>query len=163
MPRIPIYTHKNKEKMLRTINLALAPQYFENVFESIYNEWGENNPNYWRSWIRSSIREKGIPSTYVVLSDEQYVGTFSFWNCDLQSRQDLTPWVGGIVVAPEFRGQGIGLFIQTEVIRILKEEGIRQAFGFTELIGFYERTGWLFLDEIFDEKDSKVRLYKLCL
>lgn len=149
--------------MLRTVNLALVPQYFENVFESVYNEWGENNPNYWKSWIKSSIREKGVPSTYVVLSDKQYVGTFSFWNCDLQSRQDLTPWVGGIVVKPHFRGQGIGLFIQEEIIRILRKEGIIQAFLFTELIGFYERTGWNFVEEIYDENDHVVRLYKLLL
>ena len=141
----------------------MIPHYFDNVFESIYNEWGDNNPNYWKSWIKSSIRANGIPSTYVVLSDNEYVGTFSIWNCDLQSRQDLSPWVGGIVVNPSFRGQGIGLFIQTEVKRILKKEGIKHAYLFTELEGFYERTGWTFLEEIYDEKDRKVRLYQLCL
>lgn len=149
--------------MIRTVNLAKSPQYFENVFESIYGEWGEDNPNFWKSWIKSSMREKGVPATYVVLSDIQYVGTFSFWNCDLQSRQDLTPWVGGVVVEPHFRGQGIGLFIQEEVTRILREEKIGQAFLFTELIGFYERTGWRFIEESYDEKDRNVRLYELYL
>ena len=139
--------------MIKTVNLANAPQFFDKVFESIYGEWGEGNPNFWKSWIKSSVREKGVPSTYAVLSDNQYVGTFSFWNCDLQSRQDLKPWVGGIVVESSFRGQGIGLYIQTEVKRVLKEEGIKEAFLFTELNGFYEKTGWVFLEEIFDEKD----------
>lgn len=149
--------------MFKTVNLALAPRYFDNVFDSIFNEWGDNNPNYWRSWIKSSIRPNGIPATYVILSDDQYVGTFSIWNCDLQSRQDLTPWVGGIVVEPQFRGQGIGLFIQKEVKKVLKKEGIHEAYLFTELKGFYERTGWSFLEEIYDEKDHKVRLYRLGL
>ena len=149
--------------MIKTVNLALAPCYFDNVFDSIFNEWGDNNPNYWKSWIKSSVRLHGIPATYVVLSDEQYVGTFSIWNCDLQSRQDLSPWVGGIVVEPQFRGQGIGLFIQKEVKKVLKKEGIQEAFLFTELNGFYERTGWSFLEEIYDEKDHKVRLYRLGL
>ena len=149
--------------MIKTVNLALAPCYFDNVFDSIFNEWGDNNPNYWKSWITSSVRLHGIPATYVVLSDEQYVGTFSIWNCDLQSRQDLSPWVGGIVVEPQFRGQGIGLFIQKEVKKVLKKEGIQEAFLFTELNGFYERTGWSFLEEIYDEKDHKVRLYRLGL
>ena len=61
------------------------------------------------------MKSEGVPSTYVVLKDEQYVGTFSFWNCDLQSRQDLSLWLGGIVVVPFFRGLGIGLFIQKQV------------------------------------------------
>lgn len=149
--------------MIKTINLALVPHFFENVFESIYNEWGKNNPNFWESWIKSSINEAGIPSTYVVLSDEQYAGTFSIWRCDLQSRQDLTPWVGGVVVSPQFRGQGIGLYIQLDVIRILKKERIKQAFLFTELKGFYERTGWEFIGDVYDEGEHIVRLYTLQL
>lgn len=149
--------------MLRTVNLALVPQYFDNVFESLYKEWGENNPNYWRSWIKSSIKSTGIPSTYIVLAEEQYVGTFSFWNCDLQSRQDLSPWVGGIVVEPSFRGQGIGLFIQKQVKMILKKEGIKQAFLYTKMTNFYEKTGWVFVEDTYDEKDHEVRLYQVCL
>lgn len=149
--------------MIRTVNLALVPQYFDKVFSSIYGEWGNGNPNFWKSWIRSSIRAEGIPSTYVVLSDDLYVGTFSIWNCDLQSRQDLSPWVGGIVVEHPFRGKGIGRYIQTEVKRILRQEGIKRAYLFTEHKGFYEKTGWSFVEDIYDEKDSIVRLYELSL
>lgn len=147
--------------MIRTVNLTEAPQYFDNVFESLYREWGEGNPNFWKSWIRSSNRTNGIPATYVVLSNEHYAGTFSFWNCDLQSRQDLYPWVGGVVVDPAFRRKGIGLFIQKEAKRLLREQGIGQAYLFTELDGFYEKTGWIYLGDIYDEKDQLVRLYEL--
>lgn len=149
--------------MLEIVNLDSEPQYFENVFNSIFGEWGENNHNYWKSWIKSSIKATGIPSTYVVLKNKEYVGTFSFWNCDMQSRQDLFPWLGGIVVVPDYRGQGIGLFIQEQAKKILKKERIEQAYLFTELTGFYEKTGWTFVEEIYNEKDKLVRLYRLCL
>ena len=149
--------------MYRVINLTTAPEYFDDVFESIYSEWGDNNPQYWKSWIKSSMRACGIPSTYVVLDDKQYLGTFSLWNCDLQSRQDLSPWLGGIVVNPNYRGQGIGLYIQEQAKEILRREGVKQVYLFTETIGFYEKTGWVFDCQIYDEKDHLVRLYKLCL
>ena len=149
--------------MIEVINLIDIPVYFDDVFNSIYSEWGNNNPNYWRSWIMSSVNHDGIPCTYVVLCDNHYAGTFSFWNCDLQSRQDLTPWLGGIVVDPKYRGRGIGLFIQKEAKNILRKMGVKQAFLFTETKGFYEKTDWKFMEYIFDENDNKVRLYKLCL
>ena len=149
--------------MLKAINLNCVPHYFDEVFMSIYNEWGENNPNFWKCWIMSSMKSEGVPSTYVVIKDEQYVGTFSFWNCDLQSRQDLSPWLGGVVVVPAFRGQGIGVFIQEQAKKILQKEGIKQAYLYTEMTGFYEKTGWTFVEDIYDEKDKKVRLYKMYL
>ncbi len=149
--------------MLKTVNLYYIPEYFDQVYMSIYTEWGKCNPNFWKSWIKSSTKPNGIPSTYVILDDTQYVGTFSLWNCDLQSRQDLSPWLGGIVVDPAYRGQGMGLYIQKEAKRILINEGIHEAYLFTEMIGFYEKTGWSFCDEIYDERDALVRLYRICL
>ena len=126
--------------MIKAINLNCVPHYFDDVFKSIYQEWGENNPNFQKSWIKSSMKSEGVPSTYVVLKDEQYVGTFSFWNCDLQSRQDLSLWLGGIVVVPFFRGLGIGLFIQKQV-KNATERDQRYAYLFTEMTSSYEETG----------------------
>ena len=143
--------------------LAESPEYFEDVFQALYSNWGNNNPNYWRSWVRSCMSSTGIPVTYIVLLDEQFVGTFSLWLCDLQSCQNLSPWLGGIVVLEKYRGQGIGLFIQQRAKEILKTLNINKAFLFTDLIGFYEKSGWVYSGEVFDEKDKKVRLYELVL
>ena len=145
--------------MLEIKALATSPEFFEDVFNSIYSEWGKNNPEYWRSWIRSSMNTNCIPSTYVVLKDGVYIGTFSLWLCDLQSRQDLTPWVGGIVVDKNFRGQGVGLYIQEQAAILLKKLGIKQAYLFTELKGFYEKTGWRFIENAYDENNKIVRIY----
>ena len=68
-------------------------------------------------------------------------------------------WLGEIVFEPAFLGQGIGLFIQGQAKKILQTEEIIQAYLFTERTGFYEKTGWTFVEESYDEKDKKVRLY----
>jgi predicted N-acetyltransferase YhbS len=144
-------------------NLNEVPQYFDDVFNEIYSNWGENNPKFWRSWIKSSMGKSDIPMTFVVLADGQFVGTFSLWRCDMQSRQDLTPWLGGIVVKKDKRGHGIGLFIQQEALGIIKTLGYKCAYLFTKLIGFYEKTGWQYVGEILNEKDEAERLYKIDL
>lgn len=146
--------------MLEVKPLIAMPEYFERVFQSIYSEWGDNNPNFWREWIKNSNLD-GIPSTYIVLSNKEYVGTFSFWICDLQARQDLYPWVGGIVVDKKYRGRGIGLYIQEQIKILLRSLDINQAYLFTDLIGFYEKTGWKYIGTSYDDKDKIVRLYKL--
>jgi GNAT superfamily N-acetyltransferase len=144
-------------------NLADVPEYFEMVFKEIYEIWGVNNPEYWRSWIQSSMSLSDIPMTFVVLSDNDFVATFSLWRCDLQSRQDLFPWLGGIVVKKNQRGKGIGLYIQKQALKLLKGLGYKKAYLFTEIIGFYEKTGWEFMGNIINENDNVERLYSINL
>jgi len=138
-------------------------EYFEEVLNLIYDEWGHKNYEFWRSWIQSSMSKERIPITFVVLKENELIGTFSFWHCDLQSRQDLYPWLGGIVVKKEYRGQGIGLFIQNQANKYLKELGFNEAYLFTELNGFYEKTGWTFFCNGYDEFNNYIRIYKIYL
>jgi GNAT superfamily N-acetyltransferase len=144
-------------------NLFEVPQYVDNVFSEIYANWGDNNPKFWRSWIENSMSASDIPMTFVVLLNNEFVGTFSLWRCDLQSRQDLFPWLGGIVVKEDQRGKGIGLYIQKEALEILKNLGYRKAYLITEITGFYEKTGWEFIGHIMNEKDEVERLYEINL
>jgi GNAT superfamily N-acetyltransferase len=144
---------------LVTKNLIEVPQYKDDVFAEIYANWGDNNPKFWRSWIESSMSASDIPMTFVVLLDDEFAGTFSLWRCDLQSRQDLSPWLGGIVVKEKHRGKGIGKYIQKQALNILINLGYKKAYLFTEMAGFYEKTGWRFTGDIVNEKDCVERLY----
>lgn len=149
--------------MLEVYNLALVPNFFDNVFDLIYQEWGNENPNFWKNWLKACLNDSNIPSTFVVLDNGNFVGTFSIWVCDLQSRQDLYPWVGGVAVAKLHRGKGIGRYIQDQIKKTLREMNVKVAYLYTKLKSFYEKTGWLYIDDSFDEKDEKVRLYKITI
>ena len=138
-----------------------SKQYFNDVFECLYEHWGNNNPEYWKSVILYSMGDKEIPCTYVVLNESIFVGTFSIWSCDLMSRQDLYPWLAGIVVKKEFRKLGVGTYIQFQAVSILKNLGIKKAYLFTIINGFYEKTGWTYISDVYDENDIKCRLYEI--
>lgn len=144
-------------------NLADKKEYLPYVVEWLFNEWGDHKNNnflYWESWVKSSLFKDKIPQTFIIEQDNMLLGTFSLWRCDLQSRQDLFPWLGGIIVKKEFRHQGIGTYIQKKALSVLKELGFQEAFLFTELSGYYEKTGWVFIEHVPDEKGNMVRLYQ---
>ncbi|MCM0239827.1 GNAT family N-acetyltransferase [Bacteroides fragilis] len=152
--------------MIQYYNLADRIQYFSIVVDWLYEEWGDrknNNRIYWESWVKSSLSKDDIPQTYIVLEKEEIIGTFSLWRCDLQSRQDLFPWLGGIFVKKEMRGKGVGIYIQNAAQIALRKLGYNRAYLFTDLNGFYEKTGWVFIDNIPDEKGNMVRLYSLMI
>lgn len=139
------------------------------ILEWIYKEWGNNNPRYWESWINSSIRFDGIPITYIVFDSDNPIGTFSLWRCDLQSRQDLSPWFGAFYVRPDYRGKvykgdKLGYFIQNYALLRLKEWGYKEVYLFSEKgTAYYERNGWVPMGESYDEYDRRVFLCKYYL
>jgi N-acetylglutamate synthase-like GNAT family acetyltransferase len=55
--------------------------------------------------------------------------------------------------------KGIGKYIQKQALRILKDLGYKKAYLFTEMTGFYEKTGWRFTGDIVNEKDGIEHLY----
>jgi GNAT superfamily N-acetyltransferase len=146
--------------MIEVINLANKPEHIKTIVDWLFSEWGNDNYEYWDSWVRSSMLNNGVPMTFIVVCDNELVGTFSLWRCDLQSRQDLFPWLGGIVVKEEWRRKGIGLFIQNKAKEILKNLGYDKAYLFTEMTGYYEKTGWEFIGIGIDERGNQVRIYK---
>ena len=62
-----------------------------------------------------------LPVGIVVTAEGKLVGGGALKAEDLPLRADLTPWLGGIFVAPEHRGRGIG----TAIIDRLVDEALR--------------------------------------
>lgn len=149
---------------MELFNLADKPEFIELVVNWLYEEWGKkgekNNKNYWKSWVNSSLSKIDVPQTYIAVVNNELVATFSLWRCDLQSRQDIFPWFGGLVINPNHRANGYGKLMQIEALRILNRLGYNEVHLFTEISGYYEQTGWVFVQEIPDETGKMVRLYR---
>ena len=149
--------------------LTRDSEYIKTVINWLYSEWGNNNPNFWESWVRSSLSSDQVPMTFIALIDDKPAGTISLWNCDIQSRQDLRPWVGGLYVAEEFRGHTytagkLGLLLQKHALWALKELGYQAAYAFTEkTTDYYERIDWEPIGTTYDENDEQIRLLKMDL
>lgn len=155
--------------VINIFELRVHPEFIDIVCDWLYSEWGNNNKNFWYSWIKNSMQKDSIPKTYVITVDKQIAGTYSLWRCDLQSRQDLFPWFGGLYVSTEFRGkkfnnQKLGEIMQQHAFGELKKMGYEQAYLFTEKKSkYYEKYGWQYQCDVPNEYDIMVKLYKIKL
>lgn len=147
-------------------NLIKHPQYISQVTKWLYSEWGNNNFNYWKSWVSHSLSTNDIPQTYIIFVEGNIAGTYSLWRCDLQSRQDLFPWFGGLYVDKTFRGksfegQKLGVILQQDAIKRVKKFGYSKLYLFTEKKPYYYvSNGWKIYDYAFDENDNQVIICK---
>lgn len=127
----------------------------------LWQEWGQpSNFNYWYSWVASSMFTDKIPQTFVYLDSSVIIGTVSLWRCDLQSRQDISPWLGGLYVHPSYRNRGVGRDLEEYACKIAHILGYEDLYMFTELDKYFEKLNWVYLCDIPDETGNMVKLYK---
>jgi predicted N-acetyltransferase YhbS len=121
-------------------------QHTRAVAEMIYNEfWIDVVDGLTLAFLEAHLQNthdpSRIPLSLIARVNGQLVGTVNLIENDDSKRTHLRPWLAAMVVAKEFRGQGIG----TQLVRALLDEARRLGFPTvyfgTDVRGFYERLG----------------------
>lgn len=94
--------------------------------------------------LKTHLNDRELPIAYILLNEaNEFIGTFSIREHDMDTHQDLTPWVGSILVAPDKRNQGIGAYLVAQAESMAKEMGFSQLYLFTpNKEAWYQKLGW---------------------
>jgi GNAT superfamily N-acetyltransferase len=85
----------------------------------------------------------GPNETFVLFDGAQAVGTAGLMREDLESRPDLTPWLGGVYVEPAFRGRGHAAALVRRVEDCARAASVAVLWLYTlQADGLYRRLGW---------------------
>ena len=134
--------------------LADSPASANAVADMRWREWGhppEPEDPAW--WLEITIGEAGreeLPVTFVAHDESgDVLGAVGLDAYDLDERRDVTPWVTGMIVRRDRRGQGVGRALMQQLERWAAEQHIADAWAGTDLaLGFYQQCGWI-LQETF--------------
>ncbi len=90
------------------------------------------------------LKPPGTPNrTFVLFDGDQAVGTAGLMRSDLESRPDLTPWLGGLYVEPAFRGRGHATTLVRQVEDAARAVSVPTLWLYTlSADGLYLRLGW---------------------
>jgi predicted N-acetyltransferase YhbS len=116
----------------------------------IYNEWSYLYPGTtlqdFTGLLLERMDKKSLPLTLVAIEAGEPVGTASLKAFDMETRNDLTPWLTSLHVAEPWRRRGIGSNLVKAIEQKAVELGIRKLYLFTpdaDLVSlFYSRLGW---------------------
>ena len=130
--------------------LADHPTLVDVIARWHYNEWSKlrSDRTYkdWSERIAKRTRRDGIPTTFVAFDGSAPIGTSMLVEHDMETRRDLTPWLGGVYVVPEHRNRGVGSALVTHATRCAGEFGVAMLYLHTEAAGaahlLYNRLGW---------------------
>ena len=127
--------------------LSEHPEYVQELAQWLFKEWdsilGEGNPEARIKKLKAHMNRDELPIAWVAHGNGQLLGTASLRVHDLEGREDLTPWLGGVFVGSQFRRRGIGAALCATVEEAARSRGIQTLYLFTlDKQAWYLRLGW---------------------
>ncbi|MGI9088696.1 MAG: GNAT family N-acetyltransferase [Chthoniobacterales bacterium] len=127
--------------------LADYPEYLPQLADWLFAQWGalldEESPTARRDKLKTHLHRDQLPIAWVAHAEGQLLGTASLRVYDLDGREDLSPWLGGVFVGAEFRHRGIGAALCAAVEEEARSRRIETLYLFTlDQQAWYARLGW---------------------
>lgn len=148
----------------KIINLKFSPQYTELVASWIYNEFGKDKPDKTLEFVIDRFKNRNIdkiPLSLIALADDVCVGVVSIFDNDLICKPELTPWLAGLYVMPEYRCKGVAEHLINEVLKICRNMRYDTIYLRTEHASeYYNKRGWKFVESTTDEYGQFTSVFK---
>jgi N-acetylglutamate synthase-like GNAT family acetyltransferase len=130
--------------------LADHPEYIPQLAQWLFKQWdsilGEKTPETRINKLKAHMNRDKLPIAWVAHAKGQLLGTAALRVHDLEGREDLTPWLGGVFVSSHFRRQGIGAALCAAVEAEARSRTVQTLYLFTlDKQAWYSRLGWTLL------------------
>lgn len=134
-------------RRVRIDHLIDHPEYIPQLAQWLFEQWdailGETTLDARIKKLQAHMNRDQLPIAWVAHESGQLLGTAALRVHDLEEREELTPWLGGLFVGPQFRQRGIGAAMCTVVEEAARERGIDVLYLFTlDKQTWYSRFGW---------------------
>lgn len=125
------------------------------VGELRWREWGRPpEPTDCNWWVEVTAHEAGrdrLPVTWIAINaGGAAVGAVGLGKFDIEERHDRSPWVLGMVVRPDFRGQRVGRLLLSHLEEWANGNGYEQVWVANEgpAFNFYQKCGWQYIETV---------------
>ena len=99
-------------------------------WQSLYEQRGETFSDARRQY-RERITIDRLPLALVALAGAELVGTVSLKHNDLDIRPEITPWLGGVFVIPEWRQLGVASLLMRRAVEEARRLNVERLFLWT--------------------------------
>jgi GNAT superfamily N-acetyltransferase len=129
--------------------LANCPEFVHELARLSWNEWRlvyeqrhqtleHSVKNY-----RERMNTDRLPLTLVAHHGGELVGMVSLKFHDLDTRPDLDPWLGGLLVVPKWRKHGVGTMLMHRATEEARRLNVPQLYLWTHTAErLYQKLGW---------------------
>lgn len=147
---------------MEIVELKVRNNLFEKAIQVFWKEWGneDNYKFYEDAMVHSCKTESDIPRFYVAVEEGDIIGTYALLRNDLNSRQDLCPWLACLFVDEEHRGSEKGSKLLQHGLKEAAKKGYDTLYLTSDLEGYYEKYGWKNSGVVYGVSGGHIKLYE---
>jgi N-acetylglutamate synthase-like GNAT family acetyltransferase len=138
------------------------PEYIPQLAQWLFEEWDsildEKTVEVRIKKLNAHLNQDQLPIAWVAHANGKVLGTAALRVHDLEGCEELTPWLGGVFVGPQFRRQGIGAELCAVVEDEARARAIETLYLFTlDKQAWYSRLGWsMFTPCVWHERPGNI-------
>jgi N-acetylglutamate synthase-like GNAT family acetyltransferase len=143
-------------------------QLLHEISATIYNEWSHLIPGKSIADVEESLRLRTnsdkLPIAFVAVDiNGDWVGTVSIKIHDLETRENLSPWLASLFVKENVRNLGIGKSLVGKVYETTREINLSEIYLYTDSKEqFYGNLGWTLIErQIYHLNEISIMKYSL--
>ena len=147
--------------------LADYPEHLPQLAMWQFEEWdsilGEKSIEPRITKLKTHLNRDRLPIAWIAHSNGQLLGSAALRIHDIDGWENLSPWLGGVIVGSEFRRRGIGAALCATVEENARSFGIRTLYLFTlDKQPWYSRMGWkVFSPCVWHGRNGEIMLKQL--
>lgn len=127
--------------------LADHPDWISSIAKWHWNEWGHHDEDgsleKWTEGLAGRTHRDRIPITFVAVEGDRPVGSATLVEHDMDTHKDLSPWLAGVFVLPQFRARGIASKLVHAAMAGARNLGVETLYLYSRsAVGLYEKLGW---------------------
>lgn len=147
---------------MEIIQLQKKDDLFNEAIDVFWKEWGEEGGRaFYEDCMTSALIDPNdIPSFYIATVDNKIIGTYALIRNDLNSRQDLSPWLACLFVDEKFRGNSIGAELLNHGLLEAAKRGYKFLYLTSDLKGYYEKYEWEKIGVAYGPSGGYIPLFK---
>lgn len=118
-------------------------------------------------FLATLLKANSLPQTlggwgklFLLVDGDSLVSFVTFSAQDCIADPSITPWLGFLHTAPEYRGNRYGQLLLERVCEFARNDGFKQVYLATDHIGLYEKYGFVYLENRVDVWGEDSRLYR---
>ena len=146
---------------INIISVREYPEYLNRAVDYFSSKWGINRNIYQDCIANSLTTESSLPRWYLMIKDDEIIGSYGLIVNDFISRQDLWPWLCAVYVEESERGQALGSRLLEHGRKEAAKLGFPIVYLCTDHVGFYEKYGWRYIGGAYGVSGSKTRIYEI--